>query len=127
MKLTVVNRRSRRVPAVAPHDKHHVDRLPRDRLHDLRDVRPAARGPQDRPALQLDALDGRRRQLDRLARPVVEPLEAVAHAHDVLDAVAAGELLGEGLDDVVEAWAEAAAGDDGRLLRERWRSRGGKR
>lgn len=111
-----MDRRSSRVPPVAPDHKHHIDRLPRDRLHDLGDVSSAAGGSQDRPALQLDALDGRGRQLDRLARPVIKTFQAVTHADDVLDAVASGELLRQGLDDIVEARAEPSARDDGGLI-----------
>lgn len=115
-KRAVVNRRSSRIPAVPPDDKHHVDSLPRDGLNDLGDVRASPRGPQNRPALELDTLDGGRGQLHGLAGLVVKPFQAVAYPDDVLDAVASGELLREGLDDVIEARAEAAAGDDCRLV-----------
>ena len=111
-----MNRRSRRVPSIPPNHEHHIDGMPRYGLHDLCDIGPSAGGSQDRATLELDPLDGRRSQLDTFAGLVVKTLEAVSHAHDVLNSVAPRELLRQRLDDVVEAGAEAAAGDDGRLL-----------
>ena len=101
--------------AVTADAEQHVDVEAHEGVHHDGGFLHAARTPEDGAAVFLDGVDDIRVQYDgRVAVGGVESAVAVGDAENVPDAVVEPEHLNEALDDVVEAGAEATAGDDSR-------------
>jgi hypothetical protein len=99
--------------AVAADDEQDVDVHPLETVHDFLGILPAPRGAEDRAAVLVDVADHRRREIDHVVAVAGdEALVAVAEAVDPLHAVMEGEFHDEPADHVVDAGAEATAGDD---------------
>ena len=99
--------------AVATDREQDVDLPPDQGVDRAADVNGAARGAEECAALLVDAGDDGRRQRDRIrADGRVEPLVAAPEPEHFPDAIAMLQLQENRADDVVQAGAQAAAGDD---------------
>ena len=103
--------------AVAADREQHVEVEPLDGVHDVGDpVAAAARGAEEGAADLVHLVDGLGVQrLDADVELGEEAAVAVADARDSAHAVAEPEAAHDGADDVVDAGAEPAAGDDARV------------
>ena len=101
----------RAVPADAEQD---VDLERNERVHHLGGILHAARGTEDRAAVGVDVLDVLQAQeLGRAGGARDQAGVAVADTIDLVHAIPVVQFHGQGADDIVEAGAEPAAGDNG--------------
>ena len=99
--------------AIAAEDEEDAESTLDERVDHTADLLRAARGAEHRPAALVEILDQVRRKGDRLVdRAVGEARVAVAETQDAPDAVSVVEFEDDRPDDVVQAGAEAAAGED---------------
>ena len=102
--------------AVAPDAEEQIDALALQEIDDHGGILRPARRAQHRAALVVDPFHvfGRQQQRPRPLRRI-QPLVAIADAQHGRHAVAMVELQEDRTDDVVQAGAKAAAGDNSRL------------